>query len=215
MAQISTQSAQARENARKSNGEFGSYNAGDSEVSLPEESYPGDDWRDKWGEFIYIDTQDMDPGERQNDESDEYNRAADIVKKQEISGTSDIGESLDEAIDTPMGTYVNTYTPHRVTLSKPDGSSVEFPYRMGSAHGSTPPTSAQVIESVCQDANLVESTDGLEGYAREVGVDPVDQEEDPEGWEQVKQDYHHVQENTENLRNFVGRKSFRQLMWGD
>lgn len=210
MTQNLTPAQRAQLDNRDTSGKFTEKTHSDVEDTADVLGFDGGDVvSDKWGPFVEMDRQATEDGE-DSGYDDCSDRAVAVVKDQEITGVSRIGEPSN---DPKFGRFAPT--DHRVTLSKPDGSQVEFPFIMGAAHGTKPPSTAHVIGSVADEAALVENTDSVEEFARETGFDPVDQIDEPEGWEQMQRDYQHIKDNGEALREFIGDEAFERIKWGE
>lgn len=166
---------------------------------------------DRYGPFREVDRREVETGE-DSGYDEPSDRAVDIIAEQGVTGYSRIGEPVADE----RSSFGHEFTPHRVTLKNDEGDEVEFPHMRGAAYGDEPPTAAQVVGSVADDARMVEDYDDDEDFAREVmGFDPVDQFDDPEGWEQVKRDRKNIRDNAESLRGFVGDEAYEKLLWGE
>ena len=168
---------------------------------------------DEYGPFREVDRRFIQPG-RDSGWDDPADRAVHVVSAQGITGYSRIGEPVTERHE---GTHsISEYTPHRVTLQNADRHEAEFPHFRGSAYGDEPPTAAETIGSVAEDAQALEENPHIDDFAREVaGFHPEDQLDDPEGWKKVQRDYANIQANSERLKDFLGQESFNELIWGD
>lgn len=172
---------------------------------------PPDPNRDKYGQFREVDRRPIQPG-YDNGWDESSDRAAVVVAEHGITGYSRIGEPVTEELSFGR----SQFTPHRVTLQNADRQEVEFPHFRGSAYGDEPPTAAETIGSVADDARSIEDYPTLDEFAQEaVGVDPVDKFDEPEAWEQVKRDYENIHDNAERLKSFVGEEAYEKLLWGD
>lgn len=165
---------------------------------------------DQYGPFREVDRRDVEPG-YDHGRGEASDLAAHMVHEQGITGYSRIGAEETQS----HGFGSSRFTPHRVTLKNEAGDEVTFPHFRGAAYGDEPPTAAETIGSVVDDARSIEEYQTLDEFAENVGgVDPVDKFEDPDSWAEVKRDYQNIYENSEKLKSFVGDEAYEKLLWG-
>lgn len=154
----------------------------------------------------------MHTGEPQpgSDFEDDEDRAARLAQQWDVRGVSKIGDPVS---DGKWGFH----TPHDVTLIMDDPDtgderSETFEYHMGSAHGSTPPTCANVLNNIALDAASVDNAGGdYDVWASEIGIP----DDEPEAYEQGRRDFEKVKDNAERMENLLGAERFEQLKWGE